>query len=122
MLKRNKFTIGPLGILQIPYSFSPETMTESSATIIVSMSKELVWKFPLKGIAESASQAIDFHFRTRARRPYEETLRINLPGFNFVDADDVFRYELNVPSSTQKGLIDRSVFIDQRTTTLTHSD
>ena len=39
LLKRNKFTIGPLGALQIPYSFSPQTMTESKAVIIVSMSK-----------------------------------------------------------------------------------
>ena len=39
LLKRNKFTIGPLGILQIPYSFAPATMTESTATIVVSMSK-----------------------------------------------------------------------------------
>lgn len=39
LLKRNKFTIGPLGILQIPYSFSPQIMTESQATIVVQMSK-----------------------------------------------------------------------------------
>ena len=39
LLKRNKFNIGPLGVLQIPYSFSPVTMTESKATIFVSMSK-----------------------------------------------------------------------------------
>lgn len=55
LLKRNKFNVGPLGILQIPYSFSPDTMTESKAIIVVSMSKQLVWKYPLRGIAESAS-------------------------------------------------------------------
>jgi hypothetical protein len=70
LLKRNKFNIGPLGILQIPYSFSPETMTESKATIVVSMSKQLVWKYPLRGIAESASTTIDYYFRTRSRRPF----------------------------------------------------
>jgi hypothetical protein len=35
LLKRNKFNMGPLGVLQIPYSFSPETMTESKAVIVV---------------------------------------------------------------------------------------
>ena len=55
LLKRNKFNIGPLGILQIPYSFSPQTMTESKATIVISMSKQLIWRYPLRGIAESAS-------------------------------------------------------------------
>lgn len=97
LLKRNKFSMGPLGILQIPYSFSPESMTESKATIVVSMSKQLVWKYPLRGIAESASNIINYHFRTRARQPFEESLKIVLPGFNSVDIDDTFTYELNVP-------------------------
>jgi len=39
LLKRNKFNVGPLGVLQVPYSFSPDTMTESKAIIVVSMSK-----------------------------------------------------------------------------------
>lgn len=29
LLKRNKFNIGPMGILQIPFSFSPSSMTET---------------------------------------------------------------------------------------------
>lgn len=96
LLKRNKFNIGPLGILQIPYSFSPETMTESKATIVVSMSKQLVWKYPIRGIAESASTTIDYYFRTRSRRPFSETLNINLPGFTYATGDDTFSYEINV--------------------------
>jgi len=72
-------------------------MTESKATIVVSMSKQLVWKYPLRGIAESASNTINYHFRTRARQPFEESLKIVLPGFNSVDIDDTFTYELNVP-------------------------
>ena len=115
LLKRNKFNVGPLGILQIPYSFSPDTMTESKAIIVVSMSKQLVWKYPLRGIAESASNQIDFYFRTKARRPFEDTLKINLPGFNQVQDDDKFNFEINVLTESHKGLIDRSVFIDQRT-------
>ena len=71
-------------------------MTESKATIIVSMSKQLVWKYPLRGIAESASESVDFHFKTRARKPYEELLKIVLPGFNELNSQDTFRFELNV--------------------------
>jgi len=96
LLKRNKFTIGPLGILQIPYSFSPQIMTESQATIVVQMSKQLVWKYPLKGIAESASTSIDYYFKTRARKPLEENLRIQLPGFQDLNPRDTFTYSLNV--------------------------
>lgn len=71
-------------------------MTESKATIVVSMSKQLVWRYPLKGIAESASTTIDYHFKTRARKPIEDTLKIVLPGFEYVSPDDTFRYEINV--------------------------
>ena len=76
------------------------------------MSKQLVWKYPLRGIAESASNQIDFYFRTKARRPFEDTLKINLPGFNQVQDDDKFNFEINVLTESHKGLIDRSVFID----------
>jgi hypothetical protein len=115
LLKRNKFNIGPLGILQIPYSFSPETMTESKATIVVSMSKQLVWKYPIRGIAESASTTIDYYFRTRSRRPFQETLNITLPGFTYANGDDTFSYEINVANPSFQSLIDRAVFIEQKT-------
>ena len=114
LLKRNKFNIGPLGILQIPYSFSPTTMTESKALIVVSMSKQLVWKYPLRGIAESASGQIDYHFKTRARKPHDETLRIVLPGFQELSPSDTFTYEVNVLNPQHKGLVERSVFFEQK--------
>lgn len=93
-------------------------MTESKATIVVSMSKQLVWKYPLRGIAESASNKIDYHFRTRARQPFEEQIKIVLPGFQMINLEDTFTYELNVLQGSHAGLIDRSVFIDQRTNNL----
>jgi hypothetical protein len=71
-------------------------MTESTAIIVVSMSKQLVWKYPLRGIAESASTSIDYHFKTRARRPHDEQIRIVLPGFQDASSADTFTYELNV--------------------------
>lgn len=50
----------------------------------------------MKGIAESASTVIDYHFKTKARKPIEDTLKIVLPGFEDVNFDDSFRYEINV--------------------------
>lgn len=122
LLKRNKFNIGPLGILQIPYSFSPQTMTESKATIVVSMSKQLMWKYPLRGIAESASTSIDYSFKTRARKPLDQQIKIHLPGFQDLQPDDEFRYEINVLNEQHRGLIDRSVFFEQQTETLNSVD
>lgn len=60
------------------------------------MSKQLVWRYPLRGIAESASTQIDYHFKTRARKPLKERLEIQLPGFGEASGDDSFRYEVNV--------------------------
>jgi len=71
-------------------------MTESRALIVVQMSKQLVWKYPLRGIAESASTSIDYYFRTKSRRPFEDTLQVNLPGSNIVREDDKFHFEINV--------------------------
>jgi hypothetical protein len=90
-------------------------MTESKATIIVSMSKQLVWKYPLRGIAESTSSQIDYHFKTRARKPYEETLKIVLPGFREVSVADTFKFELNVQNQQLKGLVEKSVVLDLKT-------
>ena len=87
-------------------------MTVSKAIIVVSMSKQLVWKYPLRGIAERASNQIDFYIRSKARRPFDGTLKINLPGFNPVLDDEKFNFEINVLLESHKGLIDRSVFID----------
>lgn len=89
-------------------------MTESKAIILVSMSKQLVWRYPLRGIAESASTQIDYHFKTRARQPLDERLRIVLPGFQELSPADTFTYELNVLNPQHQGLVDRSVFIEQK--------
>ena len=87
-------------------------MTESKATIVINMSKQLVWRYPLKGIAESASTAVDYHFKSRARKPYEETLQLRLPGFEDLAPGDIFRYEVNVQNPQHKGFIERSVFFE----------
>jgi len=71
-------------------------MTESKATIVISMSKQLTWRYPLRGIAESASTTIDYHFKSRARKPFEDTLSLYLPGFEDLAPGDTFRYEINV--------------------------
>ena len=78
------------------------------------MSKQLVWKYPLRGIAEAISTSIDYHFRTRARQPLEEQIKIVLPGFQMINLDDTFYHEIKVVNSNSnlQGLVDRSVFID----------
>lgn len=97
-------------------------MTESKAIIVVSMSKQLVWKYPLRGIAESVSTQIDYHFKTRARKPLEETLKIILPGFSELNPMDTFSYELNVQNPQHKSLVERSVFFEQKSERIRSSE
>ena len=73
----------------------------------------------MRGIAESASSVVDYHFKTKARKPIEETLKINLPGFEDLTYEDTFRYEINVQNPQHKGFIERSVFFEQRNEHLT---
>jgi hypothetical protein len=113
LLKRNKFNIGPMGTLQIPYSFSPQTMTEAKATIIVNMSKTLVWRYPIRGIAESASTSIDFHFKTKSRKPLKESINIRLPGFEELSPDDIFTHEINVLNPAYKSFVEKAVLFEQ---------
>ena len=97
-------------------------MTESKAIIVVSMSKQLVWKYPLRGIAESASTQIDYHFKTRARKPHDEILKISLPGFSELSYNDTFSYELNVLNPLHKGLVERSVFFEQKSDRMNNAE
>lgn len=87
-------------------------MTESRATIVVQMSKQLVWKYPLMGVAESASTSIDYYFKTRARKPLDEKLRIQLPGFQDLSNADTFSYSVNVTNPGHKSFIDKSVLFE----------
>jgi len=78
----------------------------------------LVWRYPLRGIAESASTQIDYHFKAKCRKPLEENIQINLPGFQEVLSNDTFRYEMNVQNPQFKGFVERAVFFEQKTENL----
>lgn len=61
---------------------------------------------------------IDFHFKTRSRKPLEEKFEIRLPGFQELEYEDTFRYEVNVLRSQDQALVDRSVIFDLQSPTL----
>jgi hypothetical protein len=76
----------------------------------------------LRGIAESASTSIDYHFKTKARKPLDQSLNIKLPGFQDLNPNDTFRYEINVQNPAHKGLVERSVFFEQKNDRLITTD
>ena len=114
LLKKNHFSIPPLGILQIPYSFSPATMTESQAVIVVKMSASLIWKYPIRGIAELASTSLDFVFKSKARQTLSKELEVVLPHIEAADlgSGETFHHELKVLNEVYQGFIDRTALLD----------
>ena len=93
-------------------------MTESKATIILNMSKTLILKYLIRGIAENASTAIDFHFKTKSRKPLKESIKIKLSGFEDLAPDYVFTYEINIINQSYKGFVERLVFLSKVKDTL----
>jgi hypothetical protein len=72
LLKRRKLLVPPLSQLLIPVSFAPRTMQESHTEVVVQMpDKNLTWRFPVQGIAERASEQLDYVFRVRTREVLE---------------------------------------------------
>jgi hypothetical protein len=91
LLKKNKVTVGPLAILQIPFSFTPKEISEYHAFITVYMNEKVQWRFPLHGITESFSNTVAYNFKTRCRQTFEQQLKIILPGLpKKVDRQEFF--------------------------------
>ena len=100
LLRRLKFAIGPLAVLLIPVSFYPRSMQECEAVLVVEMSEDLVWRFPLRGMAEKPSTKVDFVFRTKCRSVLERDVSIVLQDLGNLPEEESFSHELQ-PATTE---------------------
>lgn len=112
LVKRNRFTIGPLGMLLIPVSFQPVSMEEAQATLIVSITDDLAWRFPIRGITENTSQYKDYSYKTKCRSTIEQTLSIVLHDLEDLDEEENFSHEIRVPNKDFQRLVDNSFKIE----------
>lgn len=112
LVKRNKFNIGPLGMLLIPVSFQPVSMEEALATLTVSITEDLAWRFPIRGITENASQNKDFSYKTKCRNTIEQTLSIVLNDLQELSEEENFTHEIRVPNKEFERLVDSSFKIE----------
>jgi hypothetical protein len=79
--KKAKVQIGPLGSTQIPFSFCPQTMTQHSAELCVSIQKpNLTWSYIIQGVAEAPADSTLHTFTVRARESYEDFYTLSLDG------------------------------------------
>jgi hypothetical protein len=112
LVKRNKFSIGPLGMLLIPVSFQPVSMEEALATLVVSITDDLAWRFPIRGITENSSQQRDFNYKTKCRNTIEQPLSIVLHDLEDLPEEENFTHEIRVPSKEFQRLVDNSFKIE----------
>mmetsp|Transcript_17483 Transcript_17483/g.8243 ORF Transcript_17483/g.8243 Transcript_17483/m.8243 type:complete len:119 (-) Transcript_17483:393-749(-) len=96
LLRRNKFNINSLGLLQIPFGYAPVSMREHHAFIIVSISEELTWKYGIRGIAEKSKTGIDYFYRTRTRKRIDDSMKVQLEGLEDIQDEENFTHEVKV--------------------------
>ncbi|CAG9335550.1 unnamed protein product [Blepharisma stoltei] len=112
LVRKNKYAIGPLGSLLIPVAFIPTSMDEHTAVLLVSITDELTWRYPLKGITENASTRIDYSFKTKCRTSLEMPLNIVLNDLVDLTEEENFTNEINVIDQAVKHFVDKSLQIE----------
>lgn len=66
------------------------------------MSAQMKWTFPMLGITETASDKIDFSFKTKCRNKITDQLSVNLPGLDFKPGkEEEFVWKLQVPEDKE---------------------
>jgi hypothetical protein len=114
MLKKEKYSIQPFRVLQIPFSFSPENLTKYFAElyVYVAHSKSIFWKFPIEGITEVKSKEVDFVFKTKAKKLYDKEIPLDLTSLPNDITNEVFSLSLSIKEEKYKGLIEKCLSIE----------
>lgn len=60
------------------------------------MNEKISWRFPVLGITESASNQIDYSFKTKCRVKVEKEIRFALPGVTDIDPNETFNVEVKI--------------------------
>ena len=112
LLRRAKFGVAPQSVLLIPVGFTPLTMEEVTGNLYVSMTEELTWKFPIRGITERPSNKLDFIFRTKCRVALEKDIDIALHDLGSLPEEENFSHELQVSHPELAVLVSKSFKLD----------
>jgi len=103
LLKKFRMSVAGLNIVQIPISFLPKNINDYYAELVVAMNEKIKWRYPIKGVTESFSNASDFYVKTKCRTKLEKVLKINLAGNPSINPDDTYTVEItNVPKDYEK--------------------
>ena len=114
MLKKEKYSIKAFGVLQIPFSFGPQSLTKYFAEIIVSISntKSIFWKFPIEGVTEVKSKDINFIFKTKAKKLYDKEIVLTLTNMPEDMKNDTFQYSINIKEEKYRSLVEKCLNVE----------
>lgn len=111
MLKNNKIVVDPGKSTFINFSFAPSKLITYKAEMIVYISKNLFWRYPIEGITEVRSKGIDYIFRTKAKKSLENKVVIDLTDVpDSVNIEDL-EMTKKVKEEKYKKLVDKCMLI-----------
>ncbi|CEM06420.1 unnamed protein product [Vitrella brassicaformis CCMP3155] len=123
LLKKTRLHVAPLASVPIPFVFSPASMREHVAEIVVRADdpaqQGLQWIFRLKGLVEAPIDPQLHPFSTRARQPLDTEYSFSLVGVQ--PSREPLEYELEVPPDV-KEMVDRTFALDFKDTLITEAD
>lgn len=112
LVRKNKFSVLPLGSLMIPIAYQPNSMLEHRGFLVVSITEDLTWKYPLRGITEKPSAHVDFVFKTKCRSSLEKSIEVFLTDLQYLAEEENFSHEIHVPNIELQALVDKSFQIE----------
>eukprot|EP00798_Chlamydomonas_sp_ICE-L_P015727 gene15727-21848_t len=107
--KEGLISIPGFGETQISIGYSPSSLRNATADLMVTSSREsiaattadgqsLVWRYPIRGLPEmNQDLGSMFSYKCRARAVAEERMEILLTGLASVDVGEEFQHELIIP-------------------------
>lgn len=103
LLKRAEgVVVNPGAALQVPISFSPLVHQEHAGELQVSYDPGLdeddvlIWRYPVRGLAEVQHMGVLYRFNGKARVPMDEEVQVQLPGLGRLRDGETFSHELEI--------------------------
>ena len=123
--KRDKYSIEPFRVLQIPFSFGPQKLTKyfGELYVYIAHSRSIFWVFPIEGVTEVKSKEIDFTFKTKSKKLLDQDIILDLT--NMPDEDvgkESFTVNLRMKEEKYKSLVEKCLNAELQKTTISQGN
>ena len=107
MGKKQSSSLGPFQTMQIAVAYAPQQIAAHKALVVVQLldhqDSELIWEFPLSGIAEYTSGDPVIRLNCKSRKSVSQILKFSLGGYDGDATTEEFDTELFVAKDVQYG-------------------